>query len=231
MKLRYTLLIFLTRLTLGTAQDIESELNFVNREPFEQDGKMKGSGVIAINPNSSTYGKDFIIYDDQENPKIIIHHDENDVTTKYKNQVYTHNNSSNPFQPKLFGSNPDYFRLLFNCLGKTDKYYKVIINEMTEETGLIRVADKKFIYQTYLQYIEEWTSTGFDFDRINNPLRIKPTDKSTIIGSDLLKKYKIWRAQKLKIDGDWIKVKVDKTEGWIKWRKGNNIIIKLYFTC
>ena len=76
----------------------------------------------------------------------------------------------------------------------------------------------------------EWTTLGFDFDRNENPLRTEPLDNSTVIPNN--SKYKIWRAEKIELKGDWIKVKTsDKEEGWVKWKQGNEIIIRLYFAC
>ena len=73
----------------------------------------------------------------------------------------------------------------------------------------------------------------FDFNRSTNPLRKSPSDKSENINNDKLTKYKIWSAEKISIKGDWMEITIEDTEekGWIRWRQGNQILIRMYYAC
>jgi hypothetical protein len=98
--------------------------------------------------------------------------------------------------------------------------------------GLIKKVDSLFKFETVSTYVSEWTTLGLDFDRLQNPLRQEPSDNAAVILNEDTKKYKIWRAEKIEMKGDWLKVKTkDKKEGWIRWRRDDKIIIQLYFAC
>jgi hypothetical protein len=189
-------------------------------------------GLVAIDLERNHLENDLIIYDSNRKPKVVVRQTEHDVTTKFGGKSYSRNDHSNPFSPRLFVDNPDYFRLIFDCLKSTGKYYQVTINQSTNEIGFIKKADSLFKFQTVIEYVSEWTTLGLDFDRTQNPLRQEPSDNATVISNDDQKKYKIWRAEKLEMKGDWMKVKIrDKEEGWIRWRLADRILIHIYFAC
>ncbi|MBI3218790.1 MAG: hypothetical protein HYZ44_04705 [Bacteroidetes bacterium] len=230
MRFAFTILSILTALTTATAQ--KEDLDYINSYQFEPDGPIRGIGLIEIDWERDYLGKDLIIYDSKGKPKITIRVTDSDVTTKLGDKSFSRNNDANPFNPRLFGDNPDYFRLIFDCTKSTNKYYEVVVNQNTNETGLIKRADSLFKFETVIEYVNDWISLGLDFDRIENPLRQEPSDNAAIILNDDLKKYKIWRAEKIEMKGDWIKIKTrDNEEGWIRWRLYDQIIIKLYFAC
>ena len=70
---------------------------------------------------------------------------------------------------------------------------------------------------------------GFDFNRETNPLRESPIENSSIIKHPDQDKYKIWDGESLEVKDNWIKVKtVAKEIGWVKWRDGNKVLIRMY---
>jgi hypothetical protein len=230
MRYGFTILTTLTLLTTATAQ--KTDLDYIDADKFEPDGQIRGIGLVEAELGRESFDKDLIIYDSKGEPKIIIRATDDNVTTKIGGKSFSRNDITNPFNPRLFVRNPDYFRLIFDCTKSTDKYYQVIIDQKTNETGFIKKTDSSFKFETVVEYVTEWTEMGLDFDRTQNPLRQEPSYKATVISNDEQKKYKIWRAEKIEMKGDWLKVKTsDKEEGWIKWRQGNKIIIRLYFAC
>ncbi len=230
MRFGFTILSILTVLTSATAQ--KTDLDFINADKFEPDGQIKGIGLVKIELGRESFDKDLIIYDSKGTPKIIIRATDDDVVTKIGGKTYSRNDNANPFNPRFFVDNPDYFRLIFDCTKSTDKNYQVIIDQKTNEVGFIKKADSLFKFETAAEYVSEWTSGSFDFDRTQNPLRQEPSDNATVISNVDQKKYKIWRAEKIEMKGDWIKVKIrDNEEGWIRWRQGDKIVIKIYFAC
>jgi hypothetical protein len=231
MRFGFTIISLLTILTTGTAQ--KTDLDFINADKFEPEGKMRGIGMVTVNSMDTThYKNDLVIYDSHGKPKIIIRITEDDVTTKIGSKTYHYNERLPQFDPREYTPHPDYFVLIFDCIKTTDHYYQVTINQKTKENGFIKKSDNKFIFETFEQYINDWASTAFDFDRSKNPLRTEPSDNSRIVLNENLDKYKIWRVEKIELKGEWLKVKtLDKEEGWIRWKSGNKIIIKLYFVC
>lgn len=230
MRFWFTILKLLTLLTTAIAQ--KTDLDYLNADKFEPDGQINGIGMVEINLGRDSSDKDLIIYDSLGKPKIIIRATEDDVVAKIAGQSFSRHDNAIPFNPRLFVNNPDYFRLILDCTKLTDKYYEVIIDQTTNELGFIKKTDGSFRFETVVEYVTQWTETGLDFDRSQNPLRQEPADNATVISNEELKKYTIWRAEKIEIEGDWIKVKTtDNKEGWIRWRQGNKIIIRLYFVC
>jgi len=230
MRFGFTITLIVLVLTTGTAQ--KTDLDYINSDKFESDGQIKGIGLIEIDLGREYFGKNLVIYDINGQPKITIRVTDNDVTTKLSNKSYSRNDNGNPFSPRLFVTNPDYFRLIFDCAKSTDKYYEVIVDQKTNETGFIKKADNSFKFETVVEYVNEWTTLGLDFDRTQNPLRQEPSDNGSVISNEDQKKYKIWRAAKIEMKGDWLKVKIgDSEQGWIRWRQGDRILIRIYFAC
>jgi hypothetical protein len=230
MRFGFTIMAILAVLTTATAQ--KTDLDFINADKFEPDGQIKGIGLVEIELGRDSFDKDLIVYDSKGKPKIIIRATDEDVVTIIGDKSFSRNDNTNPFNPRLFVDNPDYFRLIFDCTKSTGEYYQVIIDQKTNEPGFIKKTDSSFRFETVDEYVNEWTTSGLDFDRDQNPLRQEPSDNATVISNDDQKKYKIWRAEKIELKGDWIKVKVgDSEEGWIRWRQGDKIVIKIYFAC
>jgi hypothetical protein len=230
--MRFGFTILTTLMLLTTARAQKTDLDFINENKFEPEGEIKGIGLVEINLGRDSFDKDLIVYDSNEEPRIIITATDDNVVTKIGGKSFSRNDNTNPFNPRLFGNNPGYFRLIFDCTKSTDKYYQVIIDQKTNETGFIKKADRTFKFVTVVEYVTEWTEMGLDFDRTKNALRQEPFDNATVILNDKQKKIKIWTAEKIELKGDWIKIKTaDEEEGWIKWRQGNQIIIRLYFAC
>lgn len=230
MRLSFSLIFVMLILTTGTAQ--KTDLDYINADKFEPDGQIKGIGLVEIDLAREYFGKDLRIYDIKGEPKITIRVTDSTVTTKLGGKLYSRNDNTNPFNPRLFGNNPDYFRLIFDCTKSTDKYYQVIVDQKTNETGFIKKADSLFKFETVVEYVREWTTLGLDFDRAQNPLRQEPSDNAAVISNTDQAKYKIWRAEKIEMNGDWMKVKIRNDEqGWIRWRQGDRILIRIYFAC
>jgi hypothetical protein len=150
MRFTFTILVILLVQTSGTTQNLnKTELDFINADAFEPDGQIKGIGLVELNLNIHYYDKDLAIYDSNGNPKATIRVTDSDVVTKYGEKIYSRNDNSNPLSPRHFVDNPDYFRLIFDCLKTTDQYYQVILNNRTNETGFIKIADSSFKFETF----------------------------------------------------------------------------------
>jgi len=204
-------------------------LDEVNAYPFEPEGPIKGIGYAVFDNGG---GKEVTaIRDMNGQPFIFIEVKTDSVITKVGNQVYLNGDTTNAFKPKDYNPSSDYFLLILECTYATDLYYEAIIDRESGRKGLISKADSLFTFLTPDKYVQRY-SDGLDFDRVVNPLRKKPDEHGQIILNKAQEKYRIWRAERLEMNGDWMKVKVEGSEeGWIRWRKGKTIIIRLYFFC
>jgi hypothetical protein len=173
----------------GCSRALQTDLDYINSDEFVPDGQIKGIGLIEVDLGRDFHGKDLIVYDTKGNPKITIRVTESNVTTTLGGKSYSRNDNSNPFNPRYFGDNPDYFVLVFDCTKSTDKYYHVVVDQKTNEIGLIKKVDSLFKFETVSTYVSEWTTLGLDFDRLQNPLRQEPSDNAAVILNEDTKKY------------------------------------------
>jgi hypothetical protein len=124
----------------------------------------------------------------------------------------------------------DYFAFTFRCINQTDKWLEIIVNNETKTTYWLKRTES-----TKFKNWEEYLKDMFGVERLSDfPQQIKrePTDNSPEIqyqGTDCF----VVKSMK----GDWIEIttpdycdsKTPIKSGWIKWRKGNELIIN-YFT-
>jgi hypothetical protein len=129
----------------------------------------------------------------------------------------------------------DYFAFTFRCLTKTDKWFEIIVNIQTEKTYWLKKTDS-----TKFKSWEEYLKDMFGIERLSNypqKIRTEPTENSQEIeyqGTDC------FEVKSMK--GDWIEIttpdycdenftdsKTPIKSGWIRWRKGDELVIN-YFT-
>ena len=100
--------------------------------------------------------------------------------------------------------------------------------------GKFKRKETSFEFNSINEYIFGHIGMGFDFNRKENPLRENNSDDAKIIDHQLVNQYPIWSAG-ADVDylyDDWIYVTLDSGEkGYIRWKKGNKILIRIYFTC
>ncbi len=147
-------------------------------------------------------------------------------------------NSEN-LDKKISGFNPKEFYpeigaiIQFVCTNQTSDHFEVIVDKDKSIRKLIKRDSEVFGFQTW----EEHLFTGFiGFDKKANPLRKDPYDTSESI--HLVKEYAF---NVVEIKDDWIKLICDTVclpckedesiEGWVQWKMGNYMIIKMYYVC
>ena len=129
----------------------------------------------------------------------------------------------------------DYFAFTFRCLTKTDNWFEVLANNETKTSYWLKRTDTTK-FNTWEGYLKEM----FGVERLSNypqKIRTEPSENSQEIeyqGTDCF----VVKSMK----GDWIEIttpdycdenftdsKTPIKSGWIKWRKGDELIIN-YFT-
>ncbi|MBS4040686.1 MAG: hypothetical protein KGZ81_08805 [Flavobacteriales bacterium] len=208
-------------------------LNFSAENPFIVENDINGVCFVILSEEFNYYKSPIII--NNENQNVILNIEYNETVgflTTYKNKIYSKNeNLLNPFKPWFWSENPDYFNFVLECVDTIGNYYKVKLNNV--DFGWINKSDTNFKRQKIDEFVLEYTADpmGLDFDRRNNPLRKEPDEKSEIIFHTEEKKYKIWRATTLEIKNEWLRIETIKKEiGWLKWKEGNKILIRMYYS-
>jgi hypothetical protein len=133
--------------------------------------------------------------------------------------------SSNLSKMQPLAKDTNTYRLAFNCIGITDKYYKVIVNENSRDVKYIKVQNASFQLKTWQEYILTCFSVDFDFQ--HNPLKTRASDNAKEI---FYNKDGIYHP--IKFQGDWVKLKWgDETNwhyGWVRWRKNDALILEVF---
>lgn len=197
---------------------------------FGQDNITIGNELGVLEANIETYKEAIVIYnkDGSEWMKFDFNYEER-MTDKHnykEGDIKKLFHWNNEFDPYTFSF--DYALAMFICIGIEGDRYKVIVNK---KTGL-----EKYIKKDHFWILRNWQNhilksvCSIDFDSKTNPLKnaLKENSQSIPIKANIDPAI-----SPLMIKGDWLKIKytendIDKT-GWIKWRKGNKIIISLYY--
>ncbi|NME67996.1 hypothetical protein [Flammeovirga aprica] len=217
-------------------RDHRASLDYLNQSieyPFITEKNIDGLCFITLS-NNFDYYQNPILLTDKDNQQIasIEFVDTLGIITTFKGRQFRSYDNSNPFKPWLWVDNPDYLRLTFECTDSIGNFYKVRLNE--SEFAWIKKTDENFKKETIENFVLKWTSEPMklDFNRLINPLKKEPKSDSENIDNPEQGKYKIWEATSLEIFGDWIKIKTIMDEiGWIKWRDGNKVLIRMYYAC
>lgn len=133
---------------------------------------------------------------------------------------------------------PEYYIMHFVCLSETNKYYKVIIN-YDEIKYLVKDSTSKLLSW------EDYILSSFGI-RPNNNQELK---KQPHLNSDKIENYSSQDIFcPIEVKGEWVKVRFDcqndseliepcnssekkcpnETIGWLKWKKGNEILVEIF---
>jgi len=183
-----------------------------------------GKGVVMIDPYSENE-------EDSEHKFLSIYDD-----AACRN-LYTRYNFVDSYKlPKGKNLSPLYFKVdygyyCFICTAETKDSYEIAINK-TERKYLKK--EKKTTFYIWERFFERILGIESSED---NPFRTAPDDNAPVINSE---KYDnidnfidIYSERKVEIHGEWMKMtfpKADNEVYWIKWRKGNDIIIRTYIS-
>jgi len=123
---------------------------------------------------------------------------------------------------------PDYALFIVRCTGKQKGWYEVVINEHTGLKKRIKSSDKSFVFQTVEQHI---LSVPFvQFAPTTNPPRQSPSSSAPAIEADPEEAF-----SPVEVKGEWLKLRWggagQEHTGWIQWRKGNVLLIELFYLC
>lgn len=130
----------------------------------------------------------------------------------------------------IIALHPDYFLYKIRCKERNSEYFRVVVNEKTGLTKRMLISPKLKL-QTWEEYVLDVFTIGFNISE--NPVLDKingvPVSKSPAKNLFLYPK---------EVKGEWMRIiwtdsnyPTDNSinySGWIKWKKGNQIIISLH---
>ncbi|MBK0378472.1 hypothetical protein [Mucilaginibacter segetis] len=171
-----------------------------------------------------TYSKGIVVatVGDKVSEHLLIYNKTGDV---WRALAFEGDLNKNLLEVQPLAKDPDTYLLAFNCIGITDKYYKIIVNENSKEAKYVKIEDTVFQLQTWQEYILSCFS--LDFNPVSNPIRTSFSENAKIL---LYDKDEFYHA--VKFHGDWVQIKWgDETNwhyGWVKWRRNKILIITLF---
>ena len=215
----------------AVAQDAWFELSTINNDPdypFKTEKNIEGICFIVPSPDLNYYKKPIVLSENGKEFLRIEFSESKGMVTTYKGTTHFAGDTTSTFRPWLYTDNANQFNLAMECTDTAGAFYKVRLN--AQDLAFISKRNKDFKKMSLEQFTERWTSAGFDFDRKQNPLRKSASDTAEIISNDEQNKFPIWPAKTLEAKGDWLKIKTVKgEEGWIRWKEGDRVLIRMYF--
>jgi len=198
-------------------------------EPFEPVGQMTGIGIVySISQDEKLEIREI----GKPQPLLKIDVLQTGVETKFIGQTSSGKRfAKEDFRNLAFVDNPDCFTMVLECTDTTgDGFYTVIADQHIRFKAIVDSIDFKFL--SWPDFITQFGRTGLDFDRSSNPVRNMPDDNATVITHKAQGKFPIWICEVKSIQGDWIQVRTILGEdGWIRWRKGKEIVVSMDYVC
>lgn len=124
-----------------------------------------------------------------------------------------------------YAMKPENLLLIFRCQGKENDLYQVVVNEEQKIIKYISCKDEAFFPESLQENIVN--ACCVDFDDRSNPMREQPSVQAkkvaTSSDTDALN-------ETVKIQGDWLLIQRDTTQGWIKWRdEKGTLLIEIFY--
>jgi hypothetical protein len=125
-----------------------------------------------------------------------------------------------------FALHPDYYLVVFRCVGRKDGRYEVVVNEATGATKYVRADDTRFRYQSWTQHL--LSAFSVDINPARNPLKAQPASASQTLPYNRDEFY-----HPHKVHGNWLQVKWG-TEGswqygWVEWKRNGRLAVELFY--
>jgi len=192
----------------------ESHLNFFNPIGVLCEGLINILPYMEENQENIYFDK-IIIYNDSECKSVFCSCDLDNTgyLPKGKNIIPVYNSI-------------DYGWYCFVCTDSNTDFYEIAINE-TERKYIKK--DKNIIYYTWERFFDSVFTIN---PTEENPLRESPSNDAEII--DIYANDWNWDEpddyyQKVEMKDEWLHLKYEKSgiEGWLRWRKGNDVIVDI----
>jgi len=115
---------------------------------------------------------------------------------------------------------------VFRCVGRSDDGYAVVVNEEKNMVKHLR-AHANLIFDSVEEHVSR-VIVGADFDL--NPVRERPTDDAPVAPTTFDER-EVPVVTELR--GEWIRIKdiySDRELGWIRWKKDDRFMIRMYYS-
>ena len=175
-------------------------------------------GLIV--PSERYSKKDFVhIYNEDGSlwHKFSFYYDDRDGKIEYAN---------GGFRP--FAFHPDYFLLALKCVRRDDGRYEVVVNEETGLRKYVRAEDPALRFETWESHILKVFAVGFDLKE--NPVLNVPRGRVAKAPAPGAPYHPV------EVKGEWLKIRWEAADGrrtagsgWIRWKKGERLLVELFY--
>ena len=217
--------------TVNVIQEIEIEQDIVSEDTCYEESSLcffnpiglLGKGLINVKmyveeEPETLYIDEITMYNDPECQNPFCSYDLNRVSylPKGKNIIPIYNSI-------------EYGWYCFVCTDLNSDSYEIAINQ-TERKYIKK--DKNIEYYTWERFFDAVFTIN---PTEENPLRVVPADSAAIVepiyGDELGDEPSDYH-QEVKLEGEWLHLKYEKSgiEGWLRWRRGNDIIVEIFIS-
>lgn len=196
-----------------------------------------GKGVLILDTKTSFFNKDLVIKNEDREVVFKMNYSENelDIFNEQPSRVYDPPSDflyQVGFLPRQFFV--EYQTMHFTCIGESEDYFKVILNE--DNTNTIGLISKKNNFFKLLSW-EEYILNSY-VSLFNKDIEIKISPSLSSKNIELLSKEIVITPTEIK--GSWLKVECNKKscipcekefEGWIMWKKDSKLLFEIGFSC
>lgn len=201
----------------------------------------QSKGVLRFSPTDINLKKDFEILNEDNTIYATLNLSLDKIIIQGKhfslNEFANDNSLRSQYQffPKEFF--PDQSIIQFEYASLTNDVAEIFINKEHSKKKKIKLSTHIFKVESWKKHI---VGCMIDFDVKINPIRAKILDNSKSLGYENSGEDYIYVISE--IVGDWAKIECaeicdypcssgKKYDGWIKWKAGNKLLIRLLYSC
>lgn len=201
----------------------------------------QSKGILRFNPTDINLKKDFEILNEDNTVYATLNLSLDKIIIQGKqfslNEFVNDNSSMSQYQffPKEFF--PDQSIILFEYESLTNDVAEIFINKEQSKKKKIKLSADIFKIESWKEHL---IGCMIDFNVKINPIRAEVLDNSKSLGFENSGEDYIYVIRE--IVGDWVKIECaeicdypcsseKKYDGWIKWKAGNKLLIRLLYSC
>lgn len=192
-----------------------------------------GVGILELSAGFDTYLMKPILRNEGSKTILDFVSKSEDVAEIYKGVTVSESGIDPKIDPRFFNFTNDFFRMTLDCIEVTDQYYVVLINRKLGNVAFFPRKDNRLNFYSFSDYAQRHAESGFEFNPSSNPLRTMPSDEAPIVGfASSSSPSSIFGASK-QISYDWMEVEIrdTKEKGWLRWKKGDELLLQFNTGC
>lgn len=229
-----SILVFISCAQHNTVAPASMELSQVKKEETSlSPTSLVGVGILELSAGFDTYMMKPILRKEDSKTILDFVSKSEDVAEIYKGVTVSEFGIDPRIAPRFFNFSDDFFYMTLDCIEVTDQFFVVLINRELGELAFFPRKDNRLNFYSFSDYAQRHAASGFEFNPSFNPLRTAPSDDAPIVALHASSDpSSIFGASK-QINYDWMEVEIrdTKEKGWLRWKKGDELLLQFNTGC